>query len=388
MTDLILLADRLYDGVAPDFQRDQAIVLRGGMVAEMRDATAQDRGSPHAVRTAIAAPGMIDIQINGAADAQFNFDPTPETLGRMAAGAREGGTAHILPTFITAHGQAYLQALSAVRQAMADRVPGIAGIHLEGPFLSPARPGIHDPSAIRPLDEEDVAALEHAARDFPGPILLTLAPECQKPEHVRRLAEAGIILFAGHSEANSEHLTHVSGVTHLWNAMPALTSRTAGIVAEVLGGDRLFAGLIADGHHVGAGALRLSVRAAPDRLCLVTDAMLTLAGTVTGFELHGRQIRLSGGKLTAADGTLAGAHIALDESVRNLIALTGIMPVDALRMATISPARSLRCENRLGAIAPGREASISLFDGSLSAVGVVVGRSLFLKGAHREPRVI
>ncbi|WP_347313478.1 N-acetylglucosamine-6-phosphate deacetylase [Defluviimonas sp. SAOS-178_SWC] len=373
------MAKRLFDGVTSVFQTDRAIVLRDGMVTELRAATAGDRRNDQAVHVAVAAPGMIDMQINGAGDAQFNFDPTPATLARIAAGAREGGTAHILPTFITAEGQSYLQALAAVRQAMDDRMPGIAGIHLEGPFLSPARPGIHDPSSIRPLAEDDVIALEREARDFPGPILLTLAPECQEPAQLNRLAAAGIILFAGHSEARPEHLEQMRGATHLWNAMPGLNSRTPGIVSEVLAGDRLFAGLIADGHHVGPHALRISLRAAADRLCLVTDAMLTLAGASQGFDLHGRHITLSDGRLTGEDGTLAGAHIAMDQSVSNVVAIAGIDPLVALRTATVNPARALGREKSLGRIAPGLPASVSLFDRSLNSVGVAIEGQLYLR---------
>lgn len=376
MTETLILAARLYDGVTQAFQSDRAVVMRDGKVADIRAVSDADRQNPAAIHAAVAAPGMIDIQINGAADAQFNFDPTPATLAQMAAGAREGGTAHILPTFITAPGRDYALALAAVRQAMADDTPGIAGIHLEGPFLSPARPGIHDPSAIRPLDPEDVALLEREAKDFPGPILLTLAPECQDPAHLDRLSDAGIILFAGHSEARPEHLGRVRGVTHLWNAMPGIASRTAGIISETLVRDRLFAGLIVDGHHVGADTLALSLRTASDRLCLVTDAMLTLAGRSQEFRLHGRRITLSGGRLTGEDGTLAGAHVAMDESVRNIIAMTGIDPLVALRMATVIPARALGCEERLGQIVVGRPASISLFDDAFHSTGVVFDRLL------------
>ncbi|MBP7241144.1 N-acetylglucosamine-6-phosphate deacetylase [Amaricoccus sp.] len=373
MTETLILADRLYDGVRPELQPDRAVVIRDGTVVALRPATDADRATPGAIRAAIAAPGMIDIQINGAADTQFNFEPTAAAIARIARGARQGGTAHILPTFITAHGQAYLTALAAARQAIEAGAPGVIGVHLEGPFLSPARPGIHDRTAIRPLAEADVAALEREAASFPGVILLTLAPECQEPERLRRLSDAGIILFAGHSEAKAEHLERISGATHLWNAMPGPASRATGIVSEVLGGDRLFAGLIADGHHVRPHALRMSVRAAADRLCLVTDAMLTLAGTIQSFDLDGKLIKLADGRLTGQDGTLAGAHIAMDESLRNLVDLAGMDLVGALRMGSTNPARALRLDHELGRIAPGTRASISLFDEALSTLAVISG---------------
>ena len=350
MAETRILAEHLYDGDTPGFQHDRMIVLQDGQVAEVRAATEAERSDDRVHRCAIASPGMIDLQINGAADTQFNFDPTPDGIARIAEGARDGGTAHILPTFITAQGRAYLDAIEAVRQAINAGIPGIAGIHLEGPFLSPDRPGIHDPAAIRPLEQADVFLLERAVQDFPGTILLTLAPECQEPEFLRRLAAAGIILFAGHSEARPEHLAHVRGATHLWNAMPGLSSRDPGIVSEVLGGDRLFAGLIADGHHVGPQVLNVSVRSAADRLCLVTDAMLTLAGSRQSFELHGQRIDLGNGRLTNGDGTLAGAHVAMDQSLRNLVALAGIRVVEALRMATLNPARAIGRERIFGRI--------------------------------------
>ena len=379
MTDVFILCDRLYDGISPSFLSNQTIVVRDGRIQSVTQSTDEDRSVDGAVHVAIATPGMIDIQINGAADTQFNFAPSPESLAKIAWGARQGGTAHILPTFITAHGRAYLNAIDAVRKAITLGVPGVIGVHLEGPFLSPKRPGIHDPSAIRPLEEEDVSALEEHARDFPGIILLTLAPECQQPRHLARLAERGIILFAGHSEAMPTDLASVRGATHLWNAMPAPGSRAPGIVSEVLGGNRLFAGVIADGFHVGQHALTMSVRAAADRLCLVTDAMMTLAGTSSGFDLDGRYISLADGRLTSEDGTLAGAHIAMDRSLQTLVGLTGIDQVTALQMATVNPARALGLEGELGRIEVGASASLSLFDRTLSAIGIVTDGRLHLK---------
>ncbi|GAA0604126.1 hypothetical protein GCM10008943_19560 [Paenochrobactrum glaciei] len=169
---------------------------------------------------------------------QFNFTPTAEAIEKNSWGARQDGTTHILTTFIAAHGKVYLQAIAAARQSIQNGISGITGIHLEDPFLSPARPGISDPSAIRPLEEDDVVALKRKARDFPGIILLTIAPECQKPSYLKRLSTSGIILFAGHSEAAMADLAYTQDATHLWNAMPASTSRNPGLISEVLGGDR------------------------------------------------------------------------------------------------------------------------------------------------------
>lgn len=367
----LIRAGQVFDGRADAPLPDHVIEISGGQVTALRPARA---GDPPAIAD-IAAPGFIDMQINGAADVQFNFDPTPQALAQIAAGARQGGTAHLLPTFITAPGRDYLRALDAGRQAIAQSVPGILGVHLEGPFLSPRRPGIHDPAAIRPLDETDLSALTEA---FPGVLLLTLAPEEQPAGAIARLSEAGVVVFAGHSEARCNQVAGLRGATHLWNAMSQLTGREPGVVGAVLDGN-LFAGIIADGHHVAWENIRLAARLMPDRLCLVTDAMLTLAGTAQEFVLHGVSIRLADGRLTDAAGTLAGAHLAMDRAVANMVARGGVGLAVALRMASGNVARAIGVAD-LGWVGPGARASVTLLGNDLAARGVVVDGKLFEGG--------
>ncbi|MBV0891219.1 N-acetylglucosamine-6-phosphate deacetylase [Paracoccus sp. Z118] len=369
-----LIRGRLvFDGSGGEPLADHVVEIDGGRVVALRPAR---QGDP-APLAGIVAPGFIDMQINGAADTQFNDDPTPEALSRIAAGARAGGTALLLPTFITAPGQDYLRGVEAARQAMARRIPGILGVHLEGPFLSPRRPGIHDPAAIRPLTAADVQALD----GFPGVLLVTLAPEAQDRSLIAALADAGAVIFAGHSEAQPGDLPpQISGVTHLWNAMSQLTGRAPGLVGAALQSDRLFAGIIADGHHVAWGNVAMAARLMPERLCLVTDAMLTLAGTRREFDLHGVTIRLDGGRLTDAQGTLAGAHVAMDDSVRNMIRHAGVSPAAALRMASGNPARALGIGGRAGRIAQGCPATLTLLDEGYHAEGVVVDGALYTAG--------
>jgi N-acetylglucosamine-6-phosphate deacetylase len=380
LTKHLVLCDKLYDGLSDTFLSNQTIAISEGKIVALHPTMKQDYLQPNVLCAAVVSPGMIDIQINGAADTQFNFTPTPSALAKIAWGARQGGTTHILPTFITAEGRAYRQAIHAVKEAIESGVKGLLGIHLEGPFLSPSRPGIHPPAAIRPMDEEDVAILIEEARDFPGVILLTLAPEYQNPSYLEQLAQNGIVLFAGHSQASVQHLTHMRGVTHLWNAMPGPSSREPGIISEVLGGDRLYAGIIADGIHIGAHALTMSVRSAQKRLCLVTDAMMTLAGTLSGFEIEGRAISLADGRLTSAEGTLAGAHIAMDASLQRLMSLTGIDEGAALQMATRNPAKALQLGDSFGRVEIGDLANLSLFDSDYNALGIVLEGDIHLRG--------
>lgn len=376
----LLLARRLYDGRSVTPQENRVIAVNDGRIDALRRATAADLRRGDIPCHDIVAPGFIDLQINGAADAQFNFAPDPDTLARMAQGARAGGTAHILPTFITAPNRDYRRAIAAVQRAIADASPGILGLHLEGPFLSPLRPGIHSPAAIREPDDDDLRLLETAR--IGGPLLLTVAPERLPQGALARLARAGVIVFAGHSAASADRIAcaerqGLRGATHLFNAMSQITGREPGVVGAVLTSDRLFAGLIADGHHVDWRNVALAVAMMPGRLCLVTDAMLTLAGSRVGFDLDGRAITLRDGRLTDATGCLAGAHVDMATCVRNMIAQCGVAPATALAMASGTPARALGLDDRLGAVAPGFRASLTCLSDDMTPKAVMVDGQLF-----------
>ncbi|WP_112323606.1 N-acetylglucosamine-6-phosphate deacetylase [Oceanibium sediminis] len=364
-TRCTVFARTLYDGASEEAQRDMLIGIEGGRIAFITSGDAA--GASHFAD--IVTPGLIDLQINGAADVQFNDDPTVDALARIAQGAAEGGTAHILPTFITAPGRDYTQAIAAARAAIEAGVPGILGLHLEGPFLSPRRPGIHDPAAIRPMDSEDIELL---TQPFPGPLLLTVAPEELPEGAAQALTRAGVILFAGHSAATATEVEQaaaegLSGATHLFNAMSQIGPREPGVVGAVLTSERMYAGIIADGHHVAWRNVALAARLMPDRLCLVTDAMRSLAGVETSFDLHGETIHLVDGRLTNDKGTLAGAHVAMDESLRNMIAQGIASPGAAVRMASHNPAAALGLQNALGSLRVGHRASLTLFDADMYA---------------------
>ncbi len=371
MTVRHVLAERLFDGTGGQAERERLIRVEAGRIVEVAPAPATLPAGT--VEAEVVAPGYIDLQINGAADVQFNDTPTPEAVARIAAGARSGGTAHLLPTFITAPGEDYRGALAAVAEARRRGVPGVLGAHLEGPFLSPEKPGIHPHEHIRPMTPADAEAIAAAG---PG-TLVTLAPERQDTGLLRRLAGAGITVFAGHSAATSEEMAAavaagLSGATHLWNAMAPIAGRAPGIVGRVLTDPSLCGSIIADGHHVHALNLRLAAMLMPDRLCLVTDAMCTLAGRTTRFDLFGVPVKLEGGRLTGPDGTLAGAHLAMDEAVRNMVRLAGVEPGLAVAMASRNPARALGLEAELGVVAVGMRASLTLLDGEMRARRVMV----------------
>ena len=374
-----ILADRLYDGVNQTLQSQIVLEIVSGHFSALRPATAQDAHDATLIQHDLVAPGFIDLQINGAADTQFNFDPTPEAVARIARGARDGGTAGLLPTFITAPGHDYRQAIEAVRTAMAEGVPGILGVHLEGPFLSSDRAGIHDPGSIRTIDTDDIDRLIAAEA---GTILLTVAPEELPEGALARLAGAGLRVFAGHTAATADHITQAEadglvGVTHLFNAMSQLTGREPGVVGAVFASDRLFAGIIADGYHVDWRNVATAVRLMPERVCLVTDAMMTLAGTTTSFELNERPIELRDGRLTDTTGRLAGAHVSLIESLRNVLEHTGIDLPEALRLLTRNPADALGLSDGTGTVVRGGPATLTCLTRDLDVGEVIIDGKRF-----------
>jgi N-acetylglucosamine-6-phosphate deacetylase len=368
--------------LAPEgWRADQAITLRDGRIDSLAPASARDRAIPVIAEAAIAAPGFIDIQINGAADHLFNDDPTVATIRAIAAGARGGGTAHLLPTFITSADEGRARAVEAARAAVAAGVPGALGLHLEGPFINPAKKGAHDPCHMRGLACSDVDAL---AAPWPGGVtLVTLAPETAERGAIAALTAAGVVVFAGHSDGRLDdyraaQADGLSGFTHLFNAMSQMAAREPGAVGAAFALDETYAGLIADGLHVAPENLALVARAKRhDRIILVTDAMPTLAGARDHFILDGRRISLRDGRLVDESGTLAGAHLAMDEAVANMVRFSGVSADAALRMASENPARAIGFGDRLGRIAPGYRASLTLLDDDLRAQGVVVDGRLF-----------
>lgn len=365
-------AKRLFPGGGRPPERDRAVEVAGGKIVSIRpraevprDATVREHE--------VVAPGFLDLQINGGGGVLFNDVPTVGTIATMARAARRGGTAHIMPTFITDEGAAYAAAMQAVESAIAAGVPGCLGIHLEGPFLSPKRPGIHPPQHIRPMTEADAARI--AA--FPHPCLATLAPEEAEEALLQRLVANGVNVFAGHTEATAEAIARAAdlglrGVTHLWNAMSQLQGRAPGVVGAALIDERLSAGIIADGLHVHPLNLRLAAQMMGERLFLVTDAMPTLGAGTDGFDLAGVPVRLVDGRLVSPEGTLAGAHLAMDEAVRNMVRLAGVAEAEALDMASGRPARVLGLGTELGQLAPGFRASVTCLDAGLRTRAVMV----------------
>lgn len=370
---IALRAARLFDG--RNEHEDAVILIDAGRIRGIAADAPPGVPVEELHEDAILAPGYIDLQVNGGGGIMFNDETTPEGLAAIAAAHARTGTTAILPTLISSSRDHLARAVEATRAALDTGTPGIAGLHLEGPFLAPTRRGIHPASAITPITEADVQAL---SAPFPAPLLVTLAPDTVAPADIAALARAGVIVFAGHTDATWDQAragldAGIRGATHLFNAMSQFQGRAPGLVGAILDDGRAAAGIIADGHHAHPAALRIALNAlGPERLFLVSDAMATAGSDATGFTLAGEQIFLRDGRLTNAEGTLAGAHLIMAEAVRNMVAFTGCDWTTAVRMATATPAEIMGLDDR-GVIAVGARADLVVLDDDLQVMEVWQG---------------
>jgi N-acetylglucosamine-6-phosphate deacetylase len=360
MTRFALKGARLFDGEA--FHDHMAAVIEDGHIEKIMPAAQLDSGiAVTDLKSGVLAPGFIDAQVNGGGGALLNDKPSLAVIRRMAEAFRSFGTTGMLPTVITDDPQIMRQAADAVAAARREGVPGILGIHIEGPFLDPRRAGAHPPQHIRPITPEDIAWLK--GLDC-GVVLLTVAPSHVTPEIIRTLAQAGIIVSLGHSEATAKEAqaaltAGARGFTHLFNAMSQLQNREPGMVGAALTDPESYCGIIADGHHVHPLALQVTLRTKPKgRLFLVTDAMPPAAGGPARFELQGREVIARNGRLELDQGTLAGSILTMDEAVRFCVTVLGLDLAEALRMASRYPAAFLRMDRELGRVAPGFRANL------------------------------
>ena len=357
-----IAADTVFDGA--EIRRNCAVLVADGRIEAVG---AHGELTPDIEVHALAegawlAPGFIDVQVNGGGDVLFNDAPNVEEIAKIAAAHRRFGTTSLLPTLITDTDEKMQAARDAVAAAVGT-VPGVLGIHFEGPFLSPDKSGVHDPKLMRMVDpwhRDLMTSLPQAA------VLVTLAPECVPPGFIGELAAKRVRVALGHSMATYEEtkvaIDHgLTGFTHLFNAMRGLGARDPGPIAAALESAQCWIGLIVDGVHVSAPMLRLALRglAAP---MMVTDAMPSVGGTKSHFTLQGREIVAAGGRCATPGGTLAGSNIDMASAVRNCVTFVGARLEDALRFASRSPAEFLGHGDKLGRISPGYQADMVAFE--------------------------
>jgi len=310
-------------------------------------------------------PGFIDVQVNGGGGVLFNDDPSPESIRAIGAAHRRFGTTGFMPTLISDDLQTIGRAIDAVQWALDGGMPGVLGIHIEGPFLNSARRGVHDSRHLRLLDAGLVSLL---SRLRAGKTVVTLAPEMTTPEIIAKLTAAGVLVSAGHSDASygetAAAIAHgLRGFTHLFNAMARLEPRDPGIVGAALYDENTWCGIIVDGHHVDPIMLKLALRCKRhDRFMLVTDGMPPVGSDQPSFVLQGRTIRVVDGICRDENGTLAGTALDMAAAVRNSVSLLGLDIAEAARMASQYPAEFLGLDHELGCIAPGYRANLVQMD--------------------------
>jgi N-acetylglucosamine-6-phosphate deacetylase len=376
-----LIGATVFDG--DRLRQGRAVVIEDGRIAEVAAEGALPAGVARQTISGLLAPGLIDIQVNGGGGVLFNDQPTLDGIAAIGAAHRRFGTTGFLPTFITDTAGRMKEAIGAASAAIQARSPGVLGVHLEGPFLNPERKGIHRAELMRPIGDDDIAAIDLPAG---GRVLMTVAPEKTDPATIARLARSGIIVAAGHTKADVETIRRaqqagLTGITHLYNAMPPLMGREPGPVGAALDDRELWCGLIVDLHHVSAVSLRVAIAArGTERMILVTDAMPSVGAEVESFELLGQTIRLVNGVLVSANGTLAGSHLDMASGVRNTVRHLGVPVEEALRMASLHPATFLRLDGELGRIAEGYRADLVLLDAAFRV------KSTWIAGRRQDER--
>jgi N-acetylglucosamine-6-phosphate deacetylase len=354
---------RMLDGDAVLIENGRIIDIVTGSDPRVAAAASRDDLEGH-----LLLPGFIDTQVNGGGGVSFNAEPTPETVRRIGAAHRKFGTTGFLPTLISDDLSVIARAIVAVDTAISDYVPGVLGIHLEGPFLSTARKGVHDAAKFRRIDEEAFALLTSLKR---GKTLVTLAPEMTTPEMIGRLTAAGVIVAAGHTNATYDDIATayrhgLTGFTHLFNAMSPLTGREPGVVGAALSNRASYCGIIADGRHVHPEVLKLALRCKPhDRFMLVTDAWANIGTDMTSFELQGATVYVRDDVCVDENGVIAGSAMDMSRAVRNAMALLDVNLSDAITMASAAPAAFLGLNRDQGRIAKGLRANFVIADENL-----------------------
>jgi N-acetylglucosamine-6-phosphate deacetylase len=356
-----LAAQRIFDGEA--WHEDAALIVAGGLVEGIVRRDAVPAGVAVTDGGSILAPGFIDLQVNGGGGLMLNDKPDVDTLDIVCKAQMPFGTTAMLPTLITDTPEITRATIAAGAEAATRKVPGFLGLHLEGPHLSLARKGAHDPQLIRPMDDADEAALIAARKTMPV-LLTTIAPESVKAGQVKALAQAGVVVSLGHTDTSYRTAKEyaeagASMATHLFNAMSQIGNREPGLAGAAVDISTFSAGLIADGIHVDPATMKIALKAknGPARIFLVTDAMATIGTELKSFTLNGRTIKRENGRLTLEDGTLAGADLDMISAVRFMHEKIGYELGEAIRMASLYPAEAVGQDHRLGRLAKGYAAN-------------------------------
>lgn len=364
------IADRIFDGER--FLVQHAVITDQGQITGIVPADATPAGAElHTLAGRLLAPAFIDLQIYGGDGKMFSLFPSVEALQATYAYCTRGGTSHFMATVATNSMDIVYQAISAVRTYWQRGLPGLLGLHLEGPYLNPEKKGAHLPQYIKQPTLREV----HALLDKGGDVIrmMTIAPECCSREVIASLTDAGVVVSAGHSNATYEQAMDAFGLgiptaTHLYNAMSPLRHRAPGLVGAVFN-SQVFASIVVDGIHVSFPAVRIAKEIMKERLFLITDAVTEgRSDSYTYILQHDRYV--------TDQGTLAGSCLTQGKGVKNLIDHVAVLPGEALRMASLYPAKVIGKEDRYGRIAQGYPANMAVLNGSFEVESILLSEEM------------
>ncbi|ALB66072.1 N-acetylglucosamine-6-phosphate deacetylase [Cronobacter dublinensis 1210] len=367
---------RIYTG--HDILDDHAIVIADGLIERLCPLADLPAGiEQRDMGGAIIAPGFIDVQLNGCGGVQFNDTAdavSVDTLEIMQKANEKSGCTSYLPTLITCSDALMKQGVRVMRDYLAHHKNQALGLHLEGPWLNIVKKGTHNPDYVR---EPDAELVDYLCENADVITKITLAPERVAPEVIAKLTAAGIVVSAGHSnatlkEAKKGFRAGIRFATHLFNAMPYITGREPGLTGAIFDEPDVFCGIIADGLHVDFANVRLAKKVKGDKLCLVTDATAPAGANIDEFIFAGKTIYYRNGLCVDENGTLSGSALTMIEGVRNLVEHVNIALDEALRMATLYPARAMGVAHRLGSVEAGKVANLTAFTRDYKIIKTIV----------------
>ncbi|WP_094752494.1 N-acetylglucosamine-6-phosphate deacetylase [Psychromonas sp. CD1] len=317
--------------------------------------------------------GFIDLQLNGCGGVMLNGAETEKTLEIMQATNLKSGTTSYLPTFITDADEGIKRMLKVTRNYMQKHKNEVLGLHLEGPYLSIEKKGIHCPEYIR---EADPDMIHHICQNSDVVSILTLAPENNSKETIQALCNSNIIVALGHTNATYAQAKEgidngISCATHLFNAMTSMEGRAPGVIGAIYD-NNIYAGVIVDGFHVAYESIRISKKIMGEKLYLVTDATAAAGSNIDSFDFVGTTINYKSGKCTGPDGSLGGSAVTMIESIQQMVKFVGVELDEALRMATLYPAKAISVDHRLGSIMPGKIANLAVFTSDYKVLATIV----------------
>ncbi|EGQ8085261.1 N-acetylglucosamine-6-phosphate deacetylase [Vibrio vulnificus] len=364
---------KIYTG--SDVLSEHALIIENDLITSIVPAADLPSGiEVKDLAGANVSPGFIDLQLNGCGGVMLNDEITAETMQIMHEANLKSGCTSFLPTLITSSDADMRAAITAAREYHAKYKNQSLGLHLEGPYLNVMKKGIHSVDYIRP---SDTSMVDFICENADVVAKVTLAPELNDPEHIEKLRNAGIVVSIGHTnatyaEARKGFEAGITFATHLFNAMTPMVGREPGVVGAIYDTPDVYAGIIADGFHVDYANIRIAHKIKGEKLVLVTDATAPAGANMDYFIFVGKKVYYRNGKCVDENGTLGGSALTMIEAVENTVEHVGIALDEALRMATLYPAKAIGVDGYLGRIKKGYIANLTIFDRDFNVKATVV----------------